>query len=55
MGFPFSTRLDMPALPTGDKPPHSARDRDWRNGLLLIIAITGLPVLVAAVVAALVG
>lgn len=45
----------MPTLPTGNKSPHSARDRDWNRGLLLIAGIVGLPVIVAAVVAALVG
>lgn len=45
----------MPTLPTGNKPPLSTRDRDWRNGLLLIAGIVGLPVVVAAVVAALMG
>ncbi len=29
----------------------SQRDRDWRNGVLLIAGIVGLPVLVAAVAA----
>lgn len=33
--------------------PHSKtqRDRDWRNGVLLIAGIVGLPVLLAAVAA----
>jgi len=45
----------MPTLPTGNKPPLSTRDRDWRNGLLLIAGIVGLPVVVVAVVSVLVG
>jgi hypothetical protein len=40
---------DMPTLPTGNKP--SQHDRDWNKGLLLIAAIVGLPVVVAALVA----
>jgi hypothetical protein len=40
----------MPTPPTGHKPPRSQRDRDWNNGLLLIAAIVGLPVVVAALV-----
>lgn len=42
-------------MSTTSKRPRSQRDRDWNNGVLLIAAIVGLPVIVVALVAVLVG
>lgn len=42
-------------MSTTSKRPRSQHDRDWNNGVLLIAAIVGLPVIVVALVAVLVG
>lgn len=42
---------DMLTRVPRSKTQGSQRDRDWRNGVLLIAGIVGLPVLVAAVAA----
>jgi hypothetical protein len=41
----------MPTPFSHNKTQSSQRDHDWRNGLLLIAGMVGLPVLLAAIAA----
>jgi hypothetical protein len=45
--------IDEADMPTRFSHGKTQRDRDWRNGVLLIAGIVGLPVLLAAVAAVL--
>jgi hypothetical protein len=47
---PFD-EADMPTRTPHSKTQRSQRDRDWRNGVLLIAGIVGVPVMLAALAA----
>lgn len=47
----FAVQFDEADMRTPTPHSKTQRDRDWRNGVLLIAGIVGLPVLLAAVAA----